>query len=66
MSKTTLDNFIPDRCNYCNKTNIPHKIHWRYCQECKKYTYFNFQNWKTEQDPQQTSCRICGQLGEIC
>ena len=29
---------------------------------CKKITFHSFLNWKTDQDPDQTSCDNCGDL----
>ena len=53
---------MSDECEYCYKTNIPHKIHYRFCNTCGKKTYHSFLNWKTDQDPDQTSCNNCGEL----
>ena len=51
-----------DECEYCRGTNIPHKTHYRLCNTCGKKTFHNFLNWKSEQNPQQTSCINCGEL----
>ena len=57
MIQTTFD-----KCEHCHKTNVPHNIHYRFCNKCEKTTYHNFQNWKANQNPNQTSCIICGEL----
>ena len=51
-----------DKCDHCREINIPHDIHWRNCSACKKITFHSFLNWKTDQDPDQTSCDNCGNL----
>jgi hypothetical protein len=56
----TLDSFIPNRCKYCEKTNVPHDEHWRYCETCKKMSFFNYAKWNPNMTPITTTCCDCG------